>query len=118
LADKANDGCGWIGAGAAKLLATVYELELLLFDYQHNAVGVLRDGVDLLNLLIFCGHRVDESVKVLIGLVILIRGSKVCLPATAGCLPTGIWHVTFYELELLRLLPRWPIWSGMQEASK
>ncbi len=38
-----------IGAGAAEFLAAVDELDLLLFDYQHDAVGVLRDGVDLLN---------------------------------------------------------------------
>jgi hypothetical protein len=48
LADKAGNGCDWIGASVTKLLATVDELDLLLFDYQHNAVGVLCDGFDLL----------------------------------------------------------------------
>ncbi len=46
LADKAGNGRDWIGASATKLLATVDELDLLLFDYQHNAVGVLCDGID------------------------------------------------------------------------
>jgi hypothetical protein len=103
LADKANNDCGWIGAGATKLLATVDKLDLLLFNYQHNAVGVLHDGVDLLNFRISCGHRIDESVKVLIGRIGLVCSSKVCLPTIAGCLPTDLWHVTFYELESSRL---------------
>jgi hypothetical protein len=109
LADKANNGHGWIGAGASKLLATVDELDLLLFDYQHNAVGVLRDGIDLLNFQISHGHCIDEGVAVLIGWVGLVCGSKVCLPAIAGHLSTDVWHVAFYELESPKLLMRWPI---------
>ena len=41
MADEANDGCGWIGAGAAKFLAAVDECDLLLFDY-HDTFG--NDG--------------------------------------------------------------------------
>ncbi len=87
-------------AGATKLLATVDELDLLLFDYQHNAVRVLCNGVDLLNFWIYRKHCVNKSVKVLIGHVRLVGGSKVCLPAIAGRLPTDLPHITFYELEL------------------
>ncbi len=80
------------------------ELDLLLFDYQHNAVGVLCDGIDLLNFQISHGHRVNESVKVLIvGRVGLVCGSKVCLPSIAGRLTTDVQHVTFYKLESSRL---------------
>ncbi len=93
--------------------ATVDELDLLLFDYQHNAVRVLRDGIDLLNFQISHGHCVNESVDVLVGCVGLVCGLKVCLPAIAGHLPTDIPHVTFYERELSRLSLRWPnlIWD-------
>ncbi len=87
-----------IGAGAAKFLAAVDELDLFLFDYQHDAVGVLRDGIDLLNSRIFCCHCIDENVEVLVGRVGLVRGSKVCLPAIARRLPTDVWHVYFYFL--------------------
>ncbi len=84
-----------IGAGAAEFLAAVDELDLLLFNYQHDAVEVLGDGVDLLNFHIFHCHHIDENVKVLVGHVGLVLGSKVCLPAIARHLPTDIWHVYF-----------------------
>ncbi len=50
LANKAGNGRDWIGASATKLLATADELDLLLFDYQHNAVWVLCNGIDSKNL--------------------------------------------------------------------
>ena len=65
----------------------------LLFDYQLDAVRVLRDGIDLLNFWIFYCHRIDESVEVLLGRVGLVHGAKVCLPAIARHLPTDVWHV-------------------------
>ena len=98
MADEANNGRSWIGAGAAKFLTAVDELDILLFDYQHDAVRVFGDGVDLLDFRIFCCHGDDESVKILIGRVGLIRGSNVCLPAIARRLPTDVLHVYFYFL--------------------
>jgi hypothetical protein len=97
LTDKANNSHGWIGAGAAKFLAAVDELDLLLFD-QHDAVGVLRDGVDLQDFQTFCSRRIDKNAKVLVGLVGLVHGSKVFLQAIARRLPTDVQHVYFYFL--------------------
>ena len=74
------------------------ELDFLLFNYQHDAVRVFHDGVDLLVFRIFCCHGDDESVEILIGRVGLVRGSKVCLPTFARRLPTDVWHVYFYFL--------------------
>jgi hypothetical protein len=49
LAYEAGNGRRWIGAGAAKFLTAVDELDSLPFDYQQDAVRVFRNGVDPLD---------------------------------------------------------------------
>ena len=110
-----------VGLGGRRLFfAAVDEFDLLLLDYQHDAVGVLCDGVDLLGFRIFRCHRIDENVEVLVGRIGLVHGSKACLPAIAllgVCqLAFGMFTFTFCELESSRLLSRRAIRFGMREA--
>ncbi len=88
MADEANNSRGWIGAGAAKFLAAVDELDLLLFD-QHDAVGFLRDGVDLQDFRIFRSHRIDKTPKLLAVLVSFMARRYSCQ------LLLGICQLTF-----------------------
>ena len=61
----------------------------LEFYYQHNAVRVLHDYIDLLKLR-FSVPIAYESVKVYTGRVGVVCSSKVRLPTVAECLTTDV----------------------------
>jgi hypothetical protein len=95
----------------------VDELDFLLFDYQHDADRVFRDGVDPLNFRIFITMAaMKESTFLLAVLVSFVVQRCACQLLLGACqLTFGMFTFTFY---LLESSSRWSILSEMLEARK
>ncbi len=75
---------------ATKLLATVDELDLLLFDYQHNAIGASVMALIFSNFNFFAASALMKVSKFLLAALVLFLAQR-----CACQLLLGVCQLTF-----------------------
>ncbi len=81
-ADEATDADGRNGASAAKFLAAVDKFcPTVVVGHNNDAVGVLREGIDLVIFLFVIAEGFEEGAEVPVCCVVCICCAEVPLPA-------------------------------------